>query len=71
MAKKIIGYQLQDRAACEVPQGLWDFQIFEDPEDARRYLYTKVDERERSRFLIYTIREGEIEEPSIIKFNEA
>lgn len=70
MAKKIIGYQLQDRVACEVPHGLWDFQIFEDPEDARRYLYTKVDERERRRFLIYTIREGDIEEPSIIKFNE-
>lgn len=66
MAKKVIGYQLQDRAACEVPQGLWDFQIFEDPEDARRYLYTKVDERDRSRFLIYTIREGDIEEPAVI-----
>lgn len=70
MAKKVIGYQLQDRAACEVPKGLWDFQIFEDPEDARRYLYTKVDERDRSRFLIYIIREGDIEEPSIIKMDE-
>ena len=70
MAKKIIGYQLQDRAACEIPQGLWDFQIFEDPEDARRYLYTKVDERDRRRFLIYIIREGDIEEPSIIKMDE-
>lgn len=66
MAKKVIGYQLQDRAACEVPQGLFDFQIFEDPEDARRYLYTKVDERDHSRFLIYTIREGDIEEPAVI-----
>lgn len=70
MAKKIIGYQLQDRVACEVPKGLWDFQIFEDPEMARQYLYTKVDERDRSRFLIYTIREGDIEEPTIIKMDE-
>jgi hypothetical protein len=70
MAKKIIGYQLQDRVACEVPAGLWDFQVFEDPDDARRYLYTRVDERERGRFLIYIIREGDIENPSIINLNE-
>ena len=63
--KKVIGYQIVNKK-CEVPDGLWDFQIFKTLLEAFRYYTANRSKLKGKGFFISIIREGDIEKPIYI-----
>ena len=69
MAKrKIVGYQITNKK-CDVPEGLWSFQLFRDIRNAYKYCREhglKGGKGTNGTWFIQVIREGDIEEPTYI-----
>ena len=61
--RKIVGYQITNKN-CDVPDGLWSFQIFKTAEQA--YKYAREHLTHEKYFFVQQIREGDIEEPTYI-----